>query len=196
MYALDDPQADADPPVPLLQRLRDRCADSERLSMARYMPSLFALSDDLEARQVTTAGLLESILLKRLESSAVALRNTLDKLIASHETFLRALEGGMVLSGKLLTEFGASDEDIEEFLDRTDEERLDDVEPPRRSTSTDSATGSSSTSRSCATSAGSPPRQRRSTTRRSRRCWGSSSRSQRRPSARRRTASAPAIVAR
>jgi hypothetical protein len=129
VYALDDPQADADPPVELLRRLRDRCADPERLSMARYMPSLFAMSDDLEARQVTTAGLLESILLKRLESSAVALRNTLDKLIDSHETFLQALEGGMVLSGKLLAEFGASDDDIDEFLSQTDEERLDDVQP-------------------------------------------------------------------
>jgi len=128
VYALDDPQADADP-VSMLERLRDRCADVKRLSMARYMPSLFALSDDLEARQVSSAGLLESILLKRLESSAVALRNTLDKLIASHETFLRALEGGLVLSGKLLTEFGASDEDIEDFLEQIDEERLAGVEP-------------------------------------------------------------------
>ena len=128
VYALDDPQAEHDPPIPLRQRLKDRCADPKRLSMARYMPSLFAVGEDLEARQVSSAGLLESILLKRLESSAIALRNTLDKLVASHGTFLRALEAGIVLSGRLLQEFGASDDDVDEFLDQVDDELLSGVD--------------------------------------------------------------------
>ncbi len=129
VHALDDPQADATPPVDLFTRLRDRCQDPTRLSMARYMPSLYALDDDVEKRQVATAGLLESILLKRLESSAQALRNTVDRLIDSHETFLRALRAGKVLSGRLLTDFGASDDDLDDFLSEVDEERLAGVEP-------------------------------------------------------------------
>jgi hypothetical protein len=128
VYALDDPLAENDPPIPLRQRLKDRCSDPKRLSMARYMPSLYALDEDLEARQVSSAGLLESILLKRLESSAVALRKTLDKLITSHETFLRGLEGGIVLSGRLLQEFGESDDEVDEFLDQVDDELLSGVE--------------------------------------------------------------------
>src|SRR5206468_2554297 len=35
VYALDDPYAVADPPLSMLQRLRNRCSDPKRLSMAR-----------------------------------------------------------------------------------------------------------------------------------------------------------------
>lgn len=125
VHALED---DADSGLDLYARLRQRCEDPTRLSMARYMPSLYALHDDVENRQISTAGLLESILLKRLESSAEALKNTLDTMMDSHQTFLDALQGGKVLSGKLLSDFGASSEELDDFLAEVDEERLAGVE--------------------------------------------------------------------
>ena len=125
VHALEDDTAGG---LDLYERLRVRCEDPTRLSMARYMPSLYALDDDVENRQISTAGLLESILLKRLESSAEALKNTLDTMMDSHQTFLDALEGGKILSGKLLSDFGASSEDLDDFLSEVDEERLAGVE--------------------------------------------------------------------
>jgi hypothetical protein len=41
-------------------------------------------------------------------------------MITSHTTFLRALDGGVVLTGRLLGDFGVSDEEIEDFLDDVD----------------------------------------------------------------------------
>ena len=120
VHALDDPYADE--PISLFDRLKLRCDDETRLSMARYMPSLFARETDLEERQVATAGLLESILLKRLESSSEALKNTLTKMIESHEAFLEALEGGKVLTGKLLTAFSGGSEDFDDFIDGIDKD--------------------------------------------------------------------------
>ncbi len=121
VHALED---DAGSGLDLYERLRQRCEDPTRLSMARYMPSLYALDDDVENRQISTAGLLESILLKRLESSAEALRNTLDTMMDSHQTFLDALGGGKVLSGKLLSDFRASSEELDDFLEDVDIELL------------------------------------------------------------------------
>lgn len=120
VYALEgqeyDPRLDGD----MERALVDRCADPKRLSMARYVPSLFALDHKIERRQISGSALLESALLKRFESSTVALRNTLNKMIASHETFLKGLDGGVVLTGRLLGDFGVSDEEIEEFLEDID----------------------------------------------------------------------------
>lgn len=120
VYALEgqeyDPRLDGD----MERALVERCADKKRLSMARYVPSLFALDHKIERRQISGSALLESALLKRFESSTVALRNTLNKMIASHETFLRALDGGVVLTGRLLGDFSVSDDEIEEFLEDVD----------------------------------------------------------------------------
>lgn len=114
----------------LPRNLRSRTNDPKRLSMARYMPSLFAKDDDLKPRQVSSAGLLESALLKRLESSTLALRNTLNKMQISHETFLEALEHDLVLIGKDLNEFQITDEDdFDWFLEKLerDEDGSDDA---------------------------------------------------------------------
>ena len=120
VYALEgqeyDPRLDGD----MERALVDRCADPKRLSMARYVPSLFALDHKIERRQISGSALFESALLKRFESSTVALRNTLNKMITSHETFLKGLDGGVVLTGRLLGDFGVSDEEIEEFLEDVD----------------------------------------------------------------------------
>lgn len=115
-YALGD----GDPALDLPVRLKERCGDPDRLSMARYVPSLYATDSSIEARQVSSSGLLQSAMLKRLESSVQALGNTLEKMIASHKTFLRALAQGKVLSGDALADFGDSDEDLESFLDEYD----------------------------------------------------------------------------
>jgi hypothetical protein len=116
-YALSDGDADQD----LATRLRQRCADPARLSMARYVPSLYAKDESIQARQVSASGLLQSAMLKRLESSMHALANTLGKMISSHRAFLRALSQGMVLSGEVLADYAFSDDDLEEFLEEYDD---------------------------------------------------------------------------
>lgn len=120
VYALEGQEYDPKIEGEVERVLKERCADANRLSMARYTPSLFAKVGGLERRQVSGAALLESALLKRFESSTLALRNTLNKMIASHETFLRALDGGVVLTGSLLGDFAASDDEIEAFLEDVD----------------------------------------------------------------------------
>lgn len=120
VYALEGQDYDPRVPGDMERGLRERCADPKRLSMARYVPSLYARDEVIERRQVSGSALLESALLKRFESSTVALMNTLNKMISSHETFLRALDGGVVLTGQLLGDFAVSDDEIEDFLDDVD----------------------------------------------------------------------------
>jgi hypothetical protein len=90
----------------------------EVLSLARYVPSRFLLSGTGEEQyEQQNAGLLRSALLKRFESSAYAFRRTVEKMIASHEDFLSALDQGAVLAGDALREWASSDAaDIDEFL--------------------------------------------------------------------------------
>jgi superfamily II DNA or RNA helicase len=90
----------------------------EVLSLARYVPSRFRRATDRDEQyEQQNAGLLRSGLLKRFESSAYAFRNTVKKMIASHDSFLDALDAGMVLTGDALREWSASTADnIDEFL--------------------------------------------------------------------------------
>ena len=120
VYALEGQEYDPRIKGDMERALKERCGDPKRLSMARYVPSLFATDLEVERRQISGSALLESALLKRFESSTIALRNTLNKMIASHETFLRALDGGVVLTGRLLGDFAVSDDEIEDFLDDVD----------------------------------------------------------------------------
>jgi hypothetical protein len=83
-----------------------------RLTLARYVPSRYALTDKIEAVQVVNAGFLRSGLLKRLESSPRALANTVAVVIGNHEDFLRGLAHGKVLRGRALTAWGEADEDV------------------------------------------------------------------------------------
>jgi hypothetical protein len=83
-----------------------------RLTLARYVSSRYAIADAVEAVQVVNAGFLRSGLLKRLESSARALANTLGVIIRNHEDFVGALAQGKVLRGKALTAWGEADEDV------------------------------------------------------------------------------------
>jgi len=100
-----------------------RNRDPQRLSLARYAPSLYSLGNDVDRLQITNVGLLRSGLLKRLESSTAALHITLGRLLESHEAFLRALEGGWVITGDALRDFvGAGGDDLDAFLDGLDED--------------------------------------------------------------------------
>ena len=67
--------------------------------LARYLSSMYTVDHDLQTYQITNSGLLRSGLLKRLESSPHALHSSLEKMVASHETFLEALRRGFVLRG-------------------------------------------------------------------------------------------------
>ena len=93
------------------------------LTMARYVPSRFRLGGDADSEQFErqNAGLLRSALLKRFESSAYAYEQTLLALIASHKSFLKALDRGFVLTGEALREWGMSGtDDVLEFLAERD----------------------------------------------------------------------------
>jgi superfamily II DNA or RNA helicase len=92
-------------------------APGEVLSLARYVPSRFLIGGTGEEQyEQQNAGLLRSALLKRFESSAYAFRRTVEKMIASHDHFLSALDQYAVLTGDALREWASSDAtDIDEF---------------------------------------------------------------------------------
>lgn len=97
--------------------------DPDRLLLARYTPSAYRLDNSLDATQVNNMGLLRSALLKRLESSPLALSSTLDVLIRAHEGFLSGLEDGYVLIGGALRDYVSSEsEDLEAILAGLDED--------------------------------------------------------------------------
>lgn len=106
-----------------------RHAAVNRLLLARYTPSAYLRSGDLETYQIRNSGLLRSALLKRLESSPYALMRTFDTMIASHGSFLSGLERGLVLAGDALSEWTSSDsEDLDGFLAALDEKALSQVQ--------------------------------------------------------------------
>lgn len=103
--------------------------DENRLLLARYTSSGYLLDGDVEGYQVRNAGLLRSILLKRLESSPRALMHTLRVMAKSHNEFLKAVDAGYVLSGDALKDWiGALDEDLEEILEGFDERKKSQVQ--------------------------------------------------------------------
>lgn len=126
VYALDSPDDQLGPVYD------GRVDDPDRLLLARYVPSAYNVENEpAEAYQLSNAGLLRSGLLKRLESSPVALSKTLGRLIAGHQAFLDALDAGWVLAGEALREWTSTEaDDFDEFLAALDD---------RRSTQADSA---------------------------------------------------------
>lgn len=100
------------------------------LTMARYVPSRYERGRDLEQYQVQNAGLLQSALLKRFESSTPAFRNTLGVMISSHDAFLAALDAGWVLTGDALRQWvGAESDDIDALVRDLDDDARDRVQP-------------------------------------------------------------------
>ena len=122
VYALDNTEDEA--------RYEDRKRDPDRLMLSRYTPGAYHRERDYKfAYQASNAGLLRSTLLKRLESSQVALKNTLGRLIESHRAFLAALDEGWVLAGEALREWTTSeDADLDEFLVQLDDCRSTQVD--------------------------------------------------------------------
>lgn len=85
--------------------------DEPELTLARYRPSGYLLAGEEEQYEGQVVGLLKAGLLKRFESSAHAFGKTCEKMAASHDHFLRLLDGGVVATGEALAELSASDSD-------------------------------------------------------------------------------------
>ena len=100
------------------------------LTMARYVPSRYRrATSQAEQFQVQNAGLLQSALLKRFESSAAAFASTLRTMITSQETFLDALGHGLVLIGDALAAWAnPATDDVVELMAQLDEDSYDQVE--------------------------------------------------------------------
>ncbi|KQX08190.1 MULTISPECIES: SNF2-related protein [unclassified Leifsonia] len=117
-YALDIPDNEAH-----VASFSVRRSDPGRLLLARYVPSRYLRTKDLNKTEVSNMGLLRSALLKRLESSPTALANTLGVLIQTHEAFLSALGKGTVLVGGALRDYVNSEsEDLDEIVAGLDED--------------------------------------------------------------------------
>lgn len=117
VYALDRPDD-----TELYVSHTERETDPGRLKLARYTSSGYLIGQNRpEGFQVNNAGLLRSALLKRLESSPNALRNTLATLVNAHRVFLDALSRGWVLQGEALREWGSSESDeLDEYVGNLD----------------------------------------------------------------------------
>jgi superfamily II DNA/RNA helicase len=103
--------------------------DEKRLLLSRYTSSGYAIDGPVEEYQVRNAGLLRSILLKRLESSPKALAHTLQVMATSHQEFLSAVDAGYILSGEALREWAnAIDGELEEVLAGFDEKKKSQVQ--------------------------------------------------------------------
>lgn len=117
-YALDIPDDEAH-----VASFSVRRSDPRRLLLARYVPSRYLRTEDLNKTEVSNMGLLRSALLKRLESSPTALAGTLGVLIQTHEAFLSALGKGTVLVGGALRDYVNSEsEDLDEIVAGLDED--------------------------------------------------------------------------
>lgn len=105
-------------------RYEEQRGVSGRLLLSRYRPSAYLIQPSDEfGYQARNAGLLRSALLKRFESSTVALRVTLERMMESHDAFLSALDDGLVLEGEALKAWVASDEeDVRSIFDLLDDD--------------------------------------------------------------------------
>lgn len=93
-----------------------------KLQLARYSPSHYLSKSKAgrdrakDQREAALVGLLRSGLLKRLESSAYAFSRTLERMIQSHEAFLRGLALGYVAAPSAIEEWEETDSD-EAFME-------------------------------------------------------------------------------
>jgi hypothetical protein len=82
-----------------------------RLTMARYSASFYRTGGEQEISQIALVGLIRSGLLKRFESSVSSFALSCERMIRSHDVFLRALEDGWVLTRAPLEGWTAVDSD-------------------------------------------------------------------------------------
>ena len=95
---------------------------TKRLRLAMYVPSKYRRDQATETHEIQLAGLLQSSLLKRFESSPHAFAETCRKMVKRHDAFLNFLEQGKIGSGQLLSDWIATDsEELEEYLSDKDE---------------------------------------------------------------------------
>ena len=100
--------------------------DSDCIQFARYKANTYLLQPDPDDERIANAvtGLLLSGLLKRFESSTGAFRISVNRLVEQHEKFLKALDGGAVVSTEFLKESASTDdEDFEELLASSEDTR-------------------------------------------------------------------------
>jgi hypothetical protein len=79
--------------------------------MARYWPSSYRHGAKPDSREVALVGLIRSGLLKRFESCARAFANTTGMMTRAHESFLKALEQGVIPAPEALSELEETDTD-------------------------------------------------------------------------------------
>lgn len=104
-----------------------------KLTMARYAPSRFRRGAPPDARELSLVGLIRSGLLKRFESSAHAFGNTVERMIAAHDLFLKALDSGALPTPELLDELSSvdTDESWDDLLAAAPPLGLGDLDVPR-----------------------------------------------------------------
>ena len=114
-----------------LERMLDPDSD-DAIAFARYLPDAWLLDkgdEEENARCRALVGLLRSGILKRFESSAVAFRRTVEKMVREHGVFIEALDAGQVVTTAFIRELSADDEAFEDLLDaaehRSDATRYD-----------------------------------------------------------------------
>jgi len=89
----------------------------EVLALARYVPSRYLLEGSgTRPYETQLAGLLQSGLLKRFESSAHAFAKTCETMASSNDVFLDLVDHGYVATGSALTELMSADADELEGL--------------------------------------------------------------------------------
>lgn len=107
---------------------------TEQLTFARYTPMLYHQGelDTLEAQSQRNMGrFMKVLLVKRLESSFFAFRNTVNRFLTSYDMFLRALENGHVYISKKhankIFEFLENDDDaaLQRLVDEDKAEKYD-----------------------------------------------------------------------
>ncbi|MYG48491.1 MAG: hypothetical protein F4164_03755 [Gemmatimonadales bacterium] len=82
-----------------------------RLTMARYWPTRYRRDGVPDARETALVGLIRSGLLKRFESSAKAFVQTMSRMVAAHDDFVRAVEAGVIPSSDSLAALRETDSD-------------------------------------------------------------------------------------
>ncbi len=92
------------------------------LKMARYQPECYLKGTGPCEEDSALVGLIRSALLKRFESSVHAFLCTAKRMIDQHTAFLKALDGGRVVSKEFFQELSAAGDEgeIEDVLDATE----------------------------------------------------------------------------
>ena len=137
---------DVEKPVPLFYELNDREDEifnntieliAHKFKYARYMPMLYyegKISQPEELSQKNMGKFMKILLVKRLESSFFAFKNSVDRFLRSYEMFIKELDNGNVYVSKKHTnkifELLESDDDeaVQRLIDEGKAERYASVE--------------------------------------------------------------------